>query len=103
MVLDAFEQRANVGERRSQVVSDTVACPFNLVHQTLDFLQHVIDEMREHVQFVAPTSRQALGKMALRNALNYTADLRYAAHLTHAQSERRRQARAKTQQPAGNQ
>src|ERR1700677_3950348 len=97
MFLDACEQPANVGERRSQVVSDTVACRFNLVHQTLDFLQHVIDEMREHVHLVAPANRQALGQIALRNALSHTADLRNAALLTHANSEGPRQARAKTE------
>ncbi len=92
-----------MGERRAQIVGNAVAGALHFVHQTLDFRQHVIDQMREHVDFIAPANRQALAEIALGNALGDPPDRFQAAHLPHAQGEAAHHARHEAKNPAADQ
>ncbi len=89
---DAREQRADMRERRAQVVGDAVGCALHFVHQTLDFVQHVIDELREHVELVAVAHGQPLIQVALRDLQRDAANRAHAAHLPQAQQKAARDA-----------
>ncbi len=97
------EQRMHVRERRAQIVRDAVAYALHPVHQTFDLLEHVIDEVRQHVDLVAPADGQALPEIALRDALRDVADRLEPAHLPHAQSESARDAGHEAQNAAADQ
>src|ERR1700686_622860 len=96
------QQGANMRGRRTQVVRDTVACALDFRHQPFDLLEHVIHQMREHIELVAPAYGQAPVQIALGDAQGDVADVAHSPHLPQIKQQAAGYAHKQAEQTAAN-
>src|SRR3984893_16599528 len=99
---DVRQQGADMRGRRTQVVRDTVACALDFRHQPFYFLEHVIHQMREHIELVAPAYGQAPVKLALGDAQGDVADVAHSPHLPEIKQQATGYAHEQAEQTAAN-
>src|ERR1700676_3839827 len=89
-----------MGKGGGEVMGNSIASAFYFIHQPVYLVKHVVDELREHVEFISPACWQALIQIALGNAQRHAMDIAHAPHLPHAQEQPRRDTGQQEQDPA---
>src|SRR5476651_970942 len=97
------KQGANMRGRGPQIMGYSVTCALDLRHQPFDFLEHVIHEMREHIQLVAAADRQTPVQVTLCDPQGYVANIAHTPHLPQVQQQATDYAHQQAKQAPANQ
>src|SRR5471032_712834 len=97
------KQGANMRGRGPQIMGYSVTCALDLRHQPFDFLEHVIHEMREHIQLVAAADRQTPVQVTLCDPQGYVTNIAHTPHLPQVEQQATGYAHNQAEQAPANQ
>ena len=83
---------AQMRQRCAQIMRDGIRCPFHLLHQPLDLIEHRVDHARDQVQLVAARGHwHAQAQIARSNAQRHTSHFGHTAQRAQTEREARQQ------------
>lgn len=100
LALGPFEPGQNAGQRRAQIVSDSIANAFHIMHQSLDIAEHAVHHISQTIEISGGALRgQTPRKISANDLLNGLRHRIEAAHRPHANDHRPGDAQQTSQQP----